>query len=142
MKRGLYTKCLRVEVPWGAWFHLGHKGTNPSYKGITISDLSLEANCLVNIFLVFKWDTKGEEKLTGDSILFQLVKALHQILVGIGISFIHSSHPVRAHIRGEDDKGFRSRKCFLKGFDKIHCRQSKGFEKALHRNPLLPDLRE
>jgi hypothetical protein len=142
MKRGLNTKCLRVEVPGRAWLHLHHIGPNPSYMGIPISDFSLELNCLMNIFLFFKRNTQGEEKFTRNPILFQLVKALHQILIGIGISFIHSSHPIRAHIWGEDEGGFRSRKCFLKRLDKIDGRQSEGFKETIHLNSLLPDVGE
>src|SRR4030066_2203392 len=51
-KRGLHTKRLGIEVPGGARLHLSRKGANPSYIGISTSDLSLESYRLVSILLL------------------------------------------------------------------------------------------
>lgn len=99
LKGGLHMICLRVEVPWGARLHLGCIGANSLYMGVPIPDLFLELSCLVNIHLILKRKAKGEEKFTGDPFLFHLVKALLQLLIGIGIPFIHPSHTVRTYIR-------------------------------------------
>jgi hypothetical protein len=97
-KGGLHTKCLGIEVPGRAWLHLDRIGANPSHIGISVTDLPLESNRLVKIFLLFKWKAEDEEKVTEDSMLFQSVKTLHQTLIGIGMAFMHPPHPIRPDI--------------------------------------------
>ena len=69
-KGGLHTKFLGVEVPGRAWLHLDRKGANPSHIGISVPDLPLESDRLLNILPLFKWNAEGEENVAEDSLLF------------------------------------------------------------------------
>ncbi len=70
LKRCLHTKCLGIEVPRGTRLHLDCKGTNPSHIGISVPDLPLESDRLLNILLLFKWNAEGEENVAEDPLLF------------------------------------------------------------------------
>jgi len=69
-ERGFHPIFLGVEVPGGTWLHLDRKSADASHVGILVSDHFLEPNRLVNIRLLLKGDTEGEEKITKDSIRF------------------------------------------------------------------------
>jgi hypothetical protein len=93
-KRGLHTKGTRIEVPRRPRLHLDGKRADPPHIGVPISDSLLELSRLLKILLLFKRNTDRKEDVAKNLVLFQLLKALHQGLIGIRVPFMDPSHPL------------------------------------------------
>jgi hypothetical protein len=68
IQRGFDTKFLGIKMPRRSRFHLDCKSANSSHVGIPLSDHALELNRLLNIGLLFKGHSEGEEKVTEDPV--------------------------------------------------------------------------
>jgi hypothetical protein len=63
-----------------------------------MTDLPLKSDRLLKVFLLFIWSAEGEEKIARDLVVLQFVKALHQSLIGINISFMNPPQSIRSYI--------------------------------------------
>ena len=133
---------LRVEVPGRTGLDLDRKGSNSPHVWIAASELPLEPEGPVDIFLLFERNAEGEEKITVDLMPLQLIEAVHQGLIGVAVSFMNLSRPGRSPVGRKGEERFHSRKSLFESPDKVGGGESEGFEETLHLHLLLPDACE
>ena len=141
-ERRLHIECLRISVQRRAWLHLDRKGANPSHIGEFSPYLPQNSDSLAIVRFLFEGEAEGEEKVTINLMLFQLLKTSHQGPIGVSITLVNPSQPVRPCARGEDDQGFGSGECLFEGFDQFDRGQPEGFKETFHLQPLLTNQSE
>jgi hypothetical protein len=142
LKAGFHAEGFGIEMPGRARFHLDRKGAYPSHIGVTIPNLVLELKGLLDILCCLKGNTDGEEDIAENPMPFQLVQAVHQSLIGVGMSFVDFSQSIGSHIWRKGDERLRPWKGFFEGFDKIGSGKSERLEETFHLDSFLPDARK
>ena len=118
------------------------EGGNSSDVRKSATNFSLEPDGLAQVLFRLKRKAHGKIKIAIDPVLLHQTEALDKSQVGIGMTLMDLSQPIRSHIRGEDDARLGTRKGLFEGRDKIDGGQPKGFEDALQGQSLFANARE